>query len=113
MKWASGISEQTSLANAVEECTAQVRQQLGDANPDLAVVFASTHYQQEFEALPALVKEGLGPVLVLGCSGGGIIGNGQEVEQQPAVSITAANLPDVELVEFHLTGEKLPHLELA
>ena len=47
MKWASGISEQTSLAGAVEECTAQVRQQLGDANPDLAVVFVSTHYQRQ------------------------------------------------------------------
>ena len=30
MKWASGISEQTSLAGAIEECTAQVRQQLGE-----------------------------------------------------------------------------------
>ena len=111
MKWASGISEQTSLAGAVAECTAQVRQQLGEASPDLAVVFASSHYQQEFEAMPALVKEGLGQVLVLGCSGGGIIGNGQEVEQQAAVSITAANLPDVELVDFHLEGEKLPDLD--
>ena len=111
MKWASGISEQTSLAGAVEECTAQVRQQLGTANPDLAVVFAANHYHQDFEALPGLVKEGLGRVLVLGCSGGGIIGNGQEVEQQPAVSITAANLPDVELVDFHLEGGKLPDLD--
>ena len=111
MKWASGISEQISLASAVEECTAQVLQQLGDANPDLAVVFASTHHRQEFETLPALVKDVLGPVLVLGCSGGGIIGNGQEVEQQSAVSITVANLPDVELVAFHLEGEKLPDLD--
>ena len=87
MKWASALSEQTPLAEAVEECVSSVRQQLGDAVANLAVIFASTHYQQEFEDVPGIVADKLGSPLILGCSGGGIIGNGMEVEQKPALSI--------------------------
>src|ERR687896_650665 len=113
MKWASALSEQTPLANAIEECVVNVCQQLGESAPELAVVFVSSHHGEQFEELPGMVGEKLGHPLVLGCSGGGIIGNGVEVEQQPAVSITAANLPDVTLAEFHLEAANLPDLDAA
>ena len=115
MKWASAISEQSSVESAIDECVASLQNQLGEAAPDLAVVFASSHYHQNFEAVPQLVRQGLGSgdgsPLVLGCSGGGIIGNGQEVEQSPALSITAASLPDVTLTPFHLASDALPDLD--
>lgn len=111
MKWASSISEQTSLEDAVKECVSNVQAQLSDEVIHLAVAFVSPHYQAEYESVPDLVRQGLGSVVVLGCSGGGIIGDGQEVEQRPAVSITAASLPGVEIVEFHLEGDKLPDLD--
>ena len=111
MKWASALSEQTPLSRAIEECANSVRQQLGELTPDLAVVFASSHFQEEFEEVPSLLREKLGPSLILGCSGGGIIGNGKEVEQQPAVSITATSLPDVSLTPFHLENDNLPDLD--
>ena len=111
MKWASALSEQTAFTDAIEECIGLVRQQLGDSSPHLAVVFASSHHAEDYERLPQLIRENLDSTLVLGCSGGGIIGNGQEVEQRPAVSITAAHLPDVNLVGFHLEGDTLPDLD--
>ncbi len=115
MKWASAISEQTPLEPALADCAAQLQRQLGEAPPHLAVVFASFHYRETFPAIPSLLREALGteagPPVILGCSGGGIIGNGQEVEQRPALSITAANLPDVTLVDFHLEGDRLPDLD--
>jgi len=111
MKWASALSEQTPLASAVEECAGSIRRQLGDLTPHLAVVFVSFHHEAEFERVPALVREKLNSPLVLGCSGGGIIGNGKEVEQQPAVSVTAAVLPDVTLTPFHVEGDGLPDLD--
>jgi small ligand-binding sensory domain FIST len=113
MKWASALSEQTPLASAIEECAASVRQQLGESAPDLAVVFVSSHHHEQFEELPEMVGRELGYPLILGCSGGGIIGNGIEVEQQPAVSITVANLPEVTLAEFHLEATDLPDLDAA
>ena len=111
MKWASAISEQTPLESAIDECVGALRQQLGDLSADLAIVFVSSHYRDEQDLFPQLLQEKLGCQSILGCSGGGIIGNGQEVEQRPAVSITAANLPGVSMVEFHLEGDKLPDLD--
>ena len=115
MKWASAISEQTAVESAIEECAVSLRAQLGGDSPDLAVVFASSHYQQNFEAIPEVVRHELGseaaPPVVLGCSGGGIIGNGQEVEQRPALSITAASLPGVTVTPFHLASDALPDLD--
>ena len=111
MKWASAISEQTPLESAIRECVAAVRQKLGDAPPHLAATFVSPHYEVEYEQVPRLVQQELGSPLVFGCSGGGVIGDGKEMEQRPAVSITAGSLPDVSLVEFHLDGESLPDLD--
>ncbi len=115
MKWASAISQQAELESAIDECAASLRSQLGESQADLAVVFASFHYSQNYDAIPDLVRVALGgdasPPLVLGCSGGGIIGDGKEVEQSPALSITAASLPDVTISPFHLSGESLPDLD--
>jgi small ligand-binding sensory domain FIST len=111
MKWVSAISEQTTLADAIEDCAGKVRQQLGHTTPDLAVTFVSPHYRSEYEQVPALLRRQLGSSQVFGCTGGGIIGDGLEVEQRPAVSVTAASLPDVAMVEFHLDGDNLPDLD--
>ena len=111
MQWAAAISEQTALEPAVADCAAAVRRQLNGAVPDLAVAFVSPQHRESYAALPGLVREALGGPLLLGCSGGGIIGNGQEVEQRPALSITAAILPDVTLTPFHLEGQRLPDLD--
>ena len=111
MKWASAISEQASLGNAIRECVAAVRQQLGDETPHLAATFVSPNYRTEYEQVSRLVRQGLDSPLVFGCSGGGVIGSGLEVERRPAVSITAATLPDVAMVELHLDGDGLPDLD--
>ncbi len=111
MKWASALSEETSLADAVNQCVANVKEQLEGDPADLAVIFASSHHQGQFEDLPEMLQASLGPSVIIGCSGGGIIGNGAEVEQQPAFSITAANLPGVNVQPFHLEGDKLPDLD--
>ena len=111
MKWASAISELTDLGQAVEECVVDLKSQLGDESPHLAVAFVSPHHEAGYESVVPLVRERLPSARVFGCSGGGIIGSGVEVEQRAAVSITATVLPDVEIVEFHLDGDALPDLD--
>jgi small ligand-binding sensory domain FIST len=55
--------------------------------------------------------------LLIGCSAGGVIGGGTEIEQQAGVSLTAAVLPQVQLTPFHLTTDAVPdwprHITLA
>ncbi|PKB78928.1 MAG: hypothetical protein BZY88_15940 [SAR202 cluster bacterium Io17-Chloro-G9] len=113
MKWASAISEQSALEQAVEQCTSKIKEQFGNDAPDLAVTFVSPHYQAEYDLVVDLLRQRLGSTTVLGCSGGGIIGNGQEVEQRPALSITAAVLPGVQVVEFQVEVDDLPDLDAA
>ena len=114
MQWASAISQQNSLRAALSECAAAVGAAMGDAAPDLAVVFAASEYAADYASLPELAGELLGPqALVLGCSGGGIIGGGAEVEQEPALSLTVASLPGVSIKPIRLEGRSLPSLDAA
>jgi len=48
--------------------------------------------------------------VLIGCTGGGIIGSYTELEDSPALSITAAILPDVETVPFHVDSTDLDNL---
>ena len=111
MKWASAVSEKAILEEAIEECAESVLAKLDGVAPDLAVTFVSPHYESDYDNVSGLVKQRLEPAKVFGCSGGGIIGNGVEVEQRAAVSITSASLPDVNIVDFHLDGDSLPDLD--
>ena len=113
MKWASAISEQTSLEGAIDDCASSLRAQFDDGPPDLAVTFVSPHYESGYDRVIDLVQQGLGQLTVLGCSGGGIIGNGLEVEQRPALSITAARLPNVDITGFHVEAGDLPDMDAA
>lgn len=111
MKWASAVSEKAILEEAIEECTANILFSLDGVAPDLAVIFVSPHYEAGYDNVTGLVNQRLESAKVFGCSGGGIIGNGMEIEQWAAVSITSASLPDVEIVDFHLDGDSLPDLD--
>ena len=108
MKWASAVSEQSSLESAVDECAGEVRRVTGDAVPDLVVAFVSTHHAQEYDALPTLVRELVGDCLLIGCSGGGIIGAGKEVEHSPGFALATGQLPEVSLQPFHIDDSSLP-----
>ena len=106
MKWATALSENHLLGDAIGECASRIRDEL--ENADLIAVFVSDHHSAQYGDLPDVVREHLPHGLLLGCSGGGVIGEGREVEHRPGVSITAASLPDVELSPFHIGDESLP-----
>jgi small ligand-binding sensory domain FIST len=109
MKWASAISLETDTEAAVQQACADLLDQLDGAPIDLLVMFVSNDHKAGFLALPGLLKTALGSFgELIGCSAGGVIGGGQEVEAAPALSLTAASLPSVELTSFYLTSDDLP-----
>ncbi|HUI26219.1 MAG TPA: FIST N-terminal domain-containing protein [Candidatus Kryptonia bacterium] len=108
MKWASTVSVEPQLEVAVREAGAAIRAQLGHATPDLVVTFVSEQHRAYFERVPQLIAAELRGGLLLGCSAGGVIGGGREIEQQPGFSLTAAILPGVELLPFHLEANAVP-----
>lgn len=101
------MSAAARLEDAVAETAARVRRELGDATPDLAVVFVSPHHMARYDAVPALVGAALGARTTIGCSAGGVIGGGHEIEGAPGFSLTAAHLPGVTLTPFH-TRDPVP-----
>ena len=105
MQWASAVSTEPDTATAIGEAASIVRGQLGLAAPDLIVAFLSTHHRERFSEIPALLRREFSAGLLIGCSAGGVIGGGKEVEQQPGLSLTVAVLPHVNLTPFHFAAE--------
>lgn len=115
MKWANALSTRPSLEGAVFEVVER-SQQILSAPADLGFVFISSAFASEYSRLMPLLQEQLGVPVLIGCSGSGIIGmDGQlcarELEEQPALSLTLACLPGVQVETFHLEGEELPDLD--
>ena len=113
MKWASCISTQETIEACVEEAVASVTQQLAGRDADLTIIFVSPHFRTQYRAIPQLLKDRMPVGLLLGCSGGGIIGGGKEIEQKPAFSLTAAHLPGVELQTIQTDTMNLPDPDTA
>ena len=111
MKWASVIAEQADTEAAVHHCIAGISKAFGERPPDLVTLFISNHHVPKCEEIVSLLELYLQPRHVLGCSGGGVIGAGTEVEQTAAISMTAALLPDVRLTPFYLDQQEMGALQ--
>jgi small ligand-binding sensory domain FIST len=115
MQWVNVLSTRPSLEAAVTEVVEQAQAQL-QSPADLGLVFISAAFMSEYSRLMPLLGERLDVPTLIGCSGGGIIGMNQEgetseIENGPALSLSLAHLPDVNIRGFHLVVEDLPDLD--
>ncbi|UCF68512.1 MAG: FIST C-terminal domain-containing protein [Acidobacteriota bacterium] len=108
MRWFSTVSGTPDLDEAVAELTEEIRSRLGERRPDLVVAFVSRHHRERYDRVPSLIQASLDPRCLIGCSGGGVIGAGREIEHRPGVSVTAAILQGVSLAPFRLQMEQQP-----
>lgn len=106
MRWCSAVSTAPRLTDALDELEHELSH-LG-ASPDFLCGFLSAHFRDSYEEFPERLRARFAPRAMLGCSAAGVIGGGREVEQQPAISITAALLPEVTITRFHVETEQLP-----
>ncbi len=109
MIFSSSLSTKPDLEEACHEAADEVLINLDGASVDLCFAFVSNCFGQRLEEVPELLHRLLDPGTLLGCSGGGIIGTGFEVEGgMAAVSLTTASLPAVEVTATHLTDGDIP-----
>lgn len=111
MKWISTLSDAATLPQALEDVATAAEQSLKDQKPDLCLVFISSHFHKNYESVITFLKERLGPRVILGCSGGGVVGKGRELENRPALALTCAILPDVVITPFRVADSSLPGLD--
>lgn len=101
MRWSSALSTSPRIDEAAGETVARIRASLRDA-PDLLIVFVSAEHAANYERVPELIRRTFPRGTLIGCSAGGVIGGGREIEDRPAFSLTAAHLPGVDVVPFHV-----------
>ncbi len=97
MRCASALSTTRNSEAAAREVVERVALAFEGEPADLAVVFCSMHHADILGSLGAELKaRGLGRHL-LACTGETVIGDGREIESEPALSVWAIQLPGVEV----------------
>jgi small ligand-binding sensory domain FIST len=107
VRWASSISRAPVLGRAIIDASEQALSTLGTA-PDLAIAFVSSLYGEEARSFPELLPAPLRECTLIGCAAAGVIGAGEECEDEPALSLTLASLPGVSLSARHFEHAALP-----
>jgi len=113
MRWCSVLSKgpldgERDYASMVDEACQEVRDKLEGKSPDLLTAFVSAKFNQYFKEIASAIQASLKPRAFIGCSAGGLIGGGNEVEEESGLVISGALLPDVKMQTFHLYDSDLP-----
>ena len=123
MEWVNSLSTRPSLEAAITEVSQAALEGLSKP-PDLGLVFISSAFATDYPRVLPLLREQLPDIPLIGCGGGGVIGNrigdcsmGEEsmetveIEGDIGISLTLAHLPGVKIQDFYLSLEHLPDLD--
>src|SRR5713226_10603770 len=106
MPFIAALSTAAETSRAIEE-TCQRASTLGEGQPDLVLTFFSLDHAPHAEQIAATLSQQFQPRCLIGCMGESIVGNDQEIEQQPALSLWLGRWPKpVQIDPFHLVVEK-------
>ena len=107
MKCHVAISKETDLERAIESLRDSMSAcALGQDVPILAFLFFSSYFSEEAERLHAQIQERIAPQVLLGCMNNGVIGGTEEFEEQPAIVLWSAVLPNVTISPIRLTAHE-------
>src|SRR5262245_61475381 len=97
MKWASVVDTNVSLRHAIEQAADKLLAALDGHEPNLLLAFVSDHHATLYDEVPALLVREFESAHIVGCSGSGVIGGANEVEDRPALALIGAVLPGVHI----------------
>jgi small ligand-binding sensory domain FIST len=106
LKFAAAVSRERTSREAGSAVARAVRHDLAGRPADLACLFFSSQHAESADELVEAVRQSLAPRLLIGCSGEGVIGGGEEIESASAVTLWAASLPDVAVTPFRLSADR-------
>ncbi len=107
MQWVSTLQTADDFSDAVADAIAALAARLVAA-PDLVFAFVSPAGRAGLGALGRALRGHWPQARVVGCTGGGALADGREVEGVAAVALVGAVLPGVTLQPFYLEAEGLP-----
>jgi small ligand-binding sensory domain FIST len=100
MRFASAVSDEEPLSEALEDVTGAVSESLEGGAVDLALVFATSHHRNHVPLIAERVNRQLRPRVLLGITAGGVLATGAEIEQRAGLSLLAARMDGVWLRPF-------------
>ena len=103
--FAAALSTIPNSLPALEDVCTRALDQLG-GRPDLALLFVSGDHVAAAEQLAAEASKRLGTENLIGCSGESIVGEAQEIERNPSISLWLTRLPNVNVRLMHLLLER-------
>jgi small ligand-binding sensory domain FIST len=104
MRVGTGLSDELDSRAGAAAAARAAAVQLGGAEADLALVFASGAHLVDPEEMLAVVQAELAPGAMVGCGAGGVLGQGRELEGGTGVAVWAAALEEAgEARAFHAT----------
>src|SRR5689334_1250640 len=103
LRFASALSTNTDTEAAVRDLADAIRMQVGGRAIHLAFVFFSPHHAAKAELIARMIREELCIEVCLGCSGEGVIADGEELETAPALTLWVGCLPEVRLTPLRLS----------
>ncbi|MCA9690135.1 MAG: FIST C-terminal domain-containing protein [Myxococcales bacterium] len=110
MRWSSVGSDAADFQEAITACAEGVARALETSEPDLVMVFVSPAHRESYLRIPDILQACFPSAVICGCSGAGVIGGGEEIEQRPGFALVAARLPDVITRPFHIDAPALASL---
>jgi small ligand-binding sensory domain FIST len=111
MRWASALSTDPDLAKACAECAQFLERSLERKAPDLLLVFPSREHVLQQGRIPEFLADRFPKAVLMGCTAGGVIGGGREVEDHCALSLIAGHMPGVQMHPFRIEKGPLPSLD--
>src|SRR4051794_21895512 len=101
MPFAAALSTAPATGRALDDVCGEVGGRLSPI--ELACVFFSPHHADAAAAIAKTIHDRLRPKALIGCIGEAIVGTGQEIEKQPALSLWLADWAGRVAAEpFHL-----------
>lgn len=94
---AAGAGTGSDVVEAVDAAVAQVAEELGGVTPTLAIVFLGAGHTHAADTVAERLRDRLSPEHLLGATAGGVIADGQELEDHAALSVWAVHLPGASL----------------
>jgi small ligand-binding sensory domain FIST len=108
MRWASASANGSDFDASIAKVGTEVEKGLAGDRAQIAFLFVGPALAPKAGTALERVRAALGPVPVVGCTAGGVIGGGREREQPGAIALMAGSLPGVEVRTFHVEDDALP-----
>lgn len=105
VKAGSALSTQPDTYSAAQDCAKRAVDELQGLDPELALFFYSPQHQEALEPAIERINEEVGRAIIIGCTTEAVIGESQEIEDGPALSIWVANFGGASLEGFAVNLE--------